>query len=42
MPFHNVTEAARALHLAQPSVSTQLAKLEKALGMTLFACTTLS
>lgn len=32
----NVTEAARALHLAQPSVSTQIAKLEKALGMKLF------
>lgn len=32
----SVTEAARALHLAQPSVSTQIAKLEKALGMKLF------
>jgi DNA-binding transcriptional LysR family regulator len=32
----SVTEAAKALHLAQPSVSTQLAKLEKALGMKLF------
>ena len=27
----SVTEAARALHLAQPSVSTQIAKLEQAL-----------
>ena len=32
----SVTEAARALHLAQPSVSTQIAKLEQALGMNLF------
>ena len=32
----SVTEAARALHLAQPSVSTQIAKLEQALGMHLF------
>jgi len=32
----SVTEAARALHLAQPSVSTQLAKLEQALGLDLF------
>ena len=32
----SVTEAARALHLAQPSVSTQVAKLEQALGMNLF------
>jgi len=32
----SVTEAARALHLAQPSVSTQIAKLEQALGMQLF------
>ena len=32
----SVTEAARALHLAQPSVSTQIAKLEQALGLELF------
>ncbi|MGA4323469.1 LysR family transcriptional regulator [Ectopseudomonas hydrolytica] len=32
----SVTEAARTLHLAQPSVSTQLAKLEQALQMELF------
>lgn len=31
----SVTEAAHALHLAQPSVSTQLAKLEDALGLAL-------
>ena len=32
----SVTEAAHALHLAQPSVSTQLGKLEQALGLSLF------
>lgn len=32
----SVTEAARALHLAQPTVSTQLARLQEALGETLF------
>ncbi|WP_369959802.1 LysR family transcriptional regulator [Pseudomonas benzenivorans] len=32
----SVTEAAHALHLAQPSVSTQLGKLELASGMALF------
>jgi DNA-binding transcriptional LysR family regulator len=32
----SVTEAAHALHLAQPSVSTQLGKLEQALGLKLF------
>ncbi|HBT58919.1 MAG TPA: LysR family transcriptional regulator, partial [Pseudomonas sp.] len=32
----SVTEAARVLHLAQPSVSTQIAKLEQSLGLKLF------
>lgn len=32
----SVTEAARALHLAQPTVSTQLARLQEALAETLF------
>ena len=37
MTTGNLTEAARMLHTSQPTVSRELARFEKVLGLTLFA-----
>lgn len=39
MTTGNLTEAARMLHTSQPTVSRELARFEKVLGLTLFSRT---